>query len=83
MNITLTSDIVETPRVIQIRGMFDIQPQKTETTTTQRIIEKEEIEKEEKAKTKKTEQLNTTGETAQEEEIPVGEPWKESTNYGC
>ena len=33
MNITLTSDIVETPRVMQIRGMFDIQTQKTETTT--------------------------------------------------
>jgi len=33
MSITLISNIVETPRVMQIRGMFDIQTQKTETTT--------------------------------------------------
>lgn len=33
MSITLKSNIVETPRVMQIRGMFDIQTQKTETTT--------------------------------------------------
>lgn len=32
MNITLKSNIAETPRVMQIRGMFDIQPKKTETT---------------------------------------------------
>jgi GNAT superfamily N-acetyltransferase len=32
MSITLETNVVETPRVIQIRGMFDIQQQTTETT---------------------------------------------------
>ncbi len=63
------------------RSLFEKKmAQKTETIATQKNIEREELEKEEKAKTKKKGQQNTTAEVAQEEEISVDEPWKETSN---